>query len=250
MRFSTVLCGLAALTLSHALPTSFDAAAPSNSSALREPLLLASRDVFTNMRGDNTDGDGPMLTSVGSTPPYAFATTIPVGPFELFAWQSKTPNNEADAESVFIILHGVERNAGTYFRILNSIFSAANKRKLGSAVDNSIRLSPLFFSTERDAPALNTTTLAWDDPNAWTGGDGSTHPLGSNVSLFTAYDALLLKYSNRLMYPKMKTITFLGHGGGAQVVQRYAVLGRDNPAKRRISVRYVVADPSSMLYFT
>jgi hypothetical protein len=48
----------------------------------------------------------------------------------------------------------------------------------------------------------------------------------------------------------MKTITFLGHGGGAQVVQRYAVLGRENPAKKRISVRYVVADPSSMLYFT
>ena len=52
MRFSTVLCGLAALTLSHALPTSLDAAAPRNSSALREPLLLASRDIFTDMRGD------------------------------------------------------------------------------------------------------------------------------------------------------------------------------------------------------
>lgn len=48
----------------------------------------------------------------------------------------------------------------------------------------------------------------------------------------------------------MKTISFVAHGGGAQLVQRYAVMGNDNPDPSRLSVRYIVGDPSSMLYFT
>lgn len=48
----------------------------------------------------------------------------------------------------------------------------------------------------------------------------------------------------------MSKISFVAHGGGAQLVQRYAVMGNDNPDQSRLSVRYIVGDPSSMLYFT
>jgi hypothetical protein len=42
-----------------------------------------------------------------------------------------------------------------------------------------------------------------------------------------------------------------GHAAGAQLVQRYAVVGRgpDELARRGVSVRYVVANPSSYLWF-
>ena len=48
----------------------------------------------------------------------------------------------------------------------------------------------------------------------------------------------------------MQTITFVAHGGGAQMLQRYAVMGAPNPDLARLSVRYVIGDPSSELYFT
>ncbi|CEH19477.1 hypothetical protein CBOM_06798 [Ceraceosorus bombacis] len=229
--------------------TLFDARAQDVNGSAAFDLLhpLEERDAFTDNRGL---ADDKRLTSTGERPAGAFATTFQIGSGRLFAWQSKTPHNERDAESVFINLHGVNRNANTYFRILNNAWAHARDAGVGSARPNSLRIAPLFFSTLRDSRAINASTLAWGDSNTWTGGDGSTNPAGSNLSLFSVYDFFLEKYSDSRNYPRMRTITFLGHGGGAQVVQRYAVLGRDNPAPGRISVRYVVANPSSMLYFT
>lgn len=213
--------------------------------------LLESRDAYTDLRETQDAGLGPTLTDPGARPAGAVATNIPVGNLgaTLFAWQSKTPKKESDAKEVFIILHGVKRNAGTYFSILNNAWAKARDADYGNADEDSIRLAPLLFSTERDSEALNATTLAWADPNVWTGGDGSTHPPMSDISVFTVLDALLDRYANRSKYPKMRTVTFLAHGGGGQVIQRYAVLGKDSP-RSAVKVRYVVGDPSSMLYFT
>ncbi|KAM0425480.1 hypothetical protein ACHAPT_009269 [Fusarium lateritium] len=46
----------------------------------------------------------------------------------------------------------------------------------------------------------------------------------------------------------MKNVTIVGHGGGGQLVQRYAAVGKDAPA--HISVRYIHGDASSCAYFT
>lgn len=205
------------------------------------------RDAFTAVRG--TAGD-KHLTSVGARPAGAYARPIPVGSGEIFTWYSKTPNDESTAESAFIVIHGVARNAGTYWTILNNAWAKARDASIGSARPNSIRVAPLFFSTVEDQGVYKPNELAWGDSNAWTAGEGSTNPPLSGVSSFTVLDTLLDRFSDARAYPKMKTITFVAHGGGAQMLQRYAVLGKANPAPSRISLRYVVGDPSSELYFT
>ncbi|SJX62444.1 uncharacterized protein SRS1_13293 [Sporisorium reilianum f. sp. reilianum] len=206
-------------------------------------LVPTRRDAFTDVRG--TAGD-KSLASVGARPAGAYITPTS----QIFTWYSKTPSNEADAESAFIIVHGVARNAGTYWTILNNAWAKARDASFGSASANSIRVAPLFFSTLEDSRAYNASQLAWGDSNAWTAGEASTNPPGSAVSSFTVLDTLLQRFSDRGAYPKMKYITFVAHGGGAQMLQRYAVLGAPNPAPARLSVRYVVGDPSSELYFT
>lgn len=206
------------------------------------------RDAFTDVRG--TAGD-TSLTGVGKRPAGAYARALPVTPTSnIFTWYSKTPNNEADAESAFVIVHGVKRNAGVYWSILNNAWAKARDAGLGSALPNSIRVAPLFFSTVEDKAAYNGSDLAWGDSNAWTAGEASTHPAGSSVSSFAVLDMFLNRFSDRTAYPKMKYITFVAHGGGAQMLQRYAVMGAANPDPLRLSVRYVVGDPSSELYFT
>lgn len=52
--------------------------------------------------------------------------------------------------------------------------------------------------------------------------------------------------------PNVKRVTVAGHSGGGQIVQRYAVLNNVDEAirKRGIDLRYVIANPSSYLYFT
>ncbi|GAK65398.1 uncharacterized protein PAN0_008c3615 [Moesziomyces antarcticus] len=205
-------------------------------------------DAFTSVRG--VSGDISHRT-VGRTPTGAYARSLNItSTSQVFTWYSQTPANESEAESAFIIVHGVDRNANTYFRVLNNAWSHARDEGIGSASNNSIRVAPMFFSTTRDRRAYNTSHLAWADFNAWTAGEASTHPRGSGVSSFSVLDAMVRRFSNRRTYPKMKWITFVAHGGGAQMLQRYAVLGMPNPAPARLSVRYVIGDPSSQLYFT
>ena len=220
-----------------------------------ERMLLTSRldlqpqprDAFTDIRG--TSGDAS-LKSVGSRPGGAYARNFRIGGGEIFTWHSKTPHDESQAESAFIVIHGVQRNAGTYFTILNNAWAKARDAGIGSASPNSIRVSPLFFSTAEDRGAYNGSTLGWGDSNAYTAGEASTNPPGSGVSSFAVLDFFLDRFTNRSLFPRMKTVTFVAHGGGAQMLQRYAVVGKDNPAGGRVSVRYVVGDASSMLYFT
>lgn len=50
-------------------------------------------------------------------------------------------------------------------------------------------------------------------------------------------------------YPKVKLITFIGHGCGGIVTQHYAAIGRA-PSKVSTPVRFVIANPSVMVYWT
>ncbi|KAN0063176.1 hypothetical protein ACQY0O_004340 [Thecaphora frezii] len=236
-----------------ALASCLPAAAPRKVSetptrSLEHETFLSGRDAFTDIRGTSDDAS---LSSVGKQPDGAYARSLSVGDGgKIFTWYSKTPSRESDAESAFIILHGVGRNANAYWKVLNKAYLASRHADYASAALDSIRVAPLFFSAREDARAYDSDMLAWGDSNQWTAGEASTHPRGSSVSSFSVLDMFLDRFSDASAYPKMKTITFVAHGGGGQFLQRYAVLGKDNPARGRISVRYVVGDPSSMLYFT
>lgn len=70
---------------------------------------LFARDAFSDQRG--SEGNGPRLTSLGTTPRGAFGTTIPVSRgAELFVWHSLTPRRLSDAEAVVIMNHGDKKS--------------------------------------------------------------------------------------------------------------------------------------------
>lgn len=84
--------------------------------------------------------------------------------------------------------------------------------------------------------------------NAWQAGDPANHPSGTKLTSFDALDALVDEFSNSTRYPKMNNITVAGHGGGGQLISRYAAVAKDPPSN--VHVRYVHGDPSSCAYFT
>lgn len=225
------------------------ATAPHNALHRRHGALHRRQDAdktnLTSLLGSNMR----LASPAGQRPGGAFATTYQLSGGDLFAWQSKTPHNEADATSVVIVTHGVDRNANAYFTALNDAYRTARDQNKPLAGQNVLRIAPLFFATEADAAALNKSTLAWGKDNDWAMGSGSTHPKGSDMSSLTVYDELISRFSDKNKYPKVKTITLVGHGGGALITQRYAAL-RQSSDDGSISLRYVVGNPSSMLYFT
>ncbi|KAJ1023465.1 hypothetical protein NDA16_003082 [Ustilago loliicola] len=99
------------------------------SSASASPTAIRQRDAFTDVRGTARDAS---LTSIGTRPSGAYARSIPItSASSIFTWYSKTPHNEADAESAFIIIHGIDRNANTYWTSLNNAWAKARDAGYG-----------------------------------------------------------------------------------------------------------------------
>jgi hypothetical protein len=71
-------------------------------------------------------------------------------------------------------------------------------------------------------------------------------------SSFRVLDELLEHLTRRNLLPGLSTVVVAGHGAGAQMVQRYAVLSpiAEKLEQARLDVRFVIANPSSYLYLT
>jgi pimeloyl-ACP methyl ester carboxylesterase len=71
------------------------------------------------------------------------------------------------------------------------------------------------------------------------------------LSAYEVIDAMVAHLADPKFFPNLKTIVLAGHSGGGQAMQRYAVVGKaERLVPAGIKLRYVVANPSSYVYFT
>ena len=140
-----------------------------------------------------------------------------------------------------LVIHGRLRNADTYWKSAEAAAAAA-----GPAAASTVMIVPQFLADIDIQPrGLPPDTLHWS-LEGWMGGDPANGP--APLSSFDALDAIVARLADRTQFPNLREIVVAGHSGGAQVVQRYAVLNRGLTAPGVI-VRYVVANPSSYAYF-
>lgn len=146
-------------------------------------------------------------------------------------------------ERVLIIIHGRLRNAQTYRQ------SAEHAAEQAGQSATTLVIAPQFLNeTDVALHPVADSVLRWQG-NDWMAGGLSTAPF--SLSSYAALDEIIARIGDRRQFPDVKQIVIAGHSGGAQVVQRYALLGHDQPALKAadIQVRYVIANPSSYAYF-
>lgn len=226
------------------------AATPAQAAALpsaqdEEFRQLVERDAFSQASDPN--GDTIRVTNL-NPPSAANRVTYRVGGGDITTFVGKTPSNVRVARKAYVILHGVKRDGAVYWDILNSAYASARSAGITSDA-SSIRIAPNFLSTRNDAAVRTGSLMGWADQDAWAGGDGPTAPAGTSGNLAAVLDTYLDALADRGTYPNLDTVVFVGHGAGAQGIQRYAALGKDSP-RSGLRVRYVVANPSTNLYFT
>jgi pimeloyl-ACP methyl ester carboxylesterase len=151
---------------------------------------------------------------------------------------------------VLIIFHGKLRNADDY----NDSGLRAIKSAGPESEASTLLITPQFLGKiDTDAFHLPANILRWS-PEAWMGGLNALDATGSATgpSSFDAIDAILQRLADRHIFPNLKNVVLAGHSGGGQVMQRYAVVGRGGDALIRagVHVRYVIANPSSYVYFS
>jgi pimeloyl-ACP methyl ester carboxylesterase len=128
----------------------------------------------------------------------------------------------------------------------------AAERKVPTAERDTLVLAPQFLTeTERTKYRVSAAVPCWKG-SRWIQGDDS-NPVGRHtVSAYRVVDAILERLSDRRLFPNLRAIVVAGHSGGGQFVQRYAAgTGIEERLEAQgISVRWVVANPSSYLYLT
>src|SRR5580704_3719178 len=175
-----------------------------------------------------------------------FSVTTPKGtaemPFDVsMDWNQPHPK----VTRAVVMFHGKGRDVDGYYRATVKAAELAG----GDAGSTSILVAPQFLNDE-DARAhrLPAVVLRWRQ-GTWESGAESTGPI--SVSAYEVIDAIMAHLSGRRLFPNLKTIVLAGHSGGGQAMQRYAVVGgAERAAPSGIHVRYVVANPSSYLYFS
>ena len=143
-----------------------------------------------------------------------------------------------------IMVHGTLRDVDASLRLAEQARTAAQ-----ASADTTLLVAPQFLA-EQDVEThhLPGDFLRWDT-DGWKTGRPARGPVG--LSSFNAFDALLARLADPALFPALRHVVVAGHSAGAQVVQLYAVVGRGEAAltARKIAVRYVVANPSSYLWF-
>ncbi|WZB73696.1 alpha/beta hydrolase [Achromobacter insuavis] len=147
--------------------------------------------------------------------------------------------------TVMIVIHGTLRNADTYFGTGKEIVAGAGRSAGGVMV-----VAPQFLTApDVEKFSMPAQTLRWSQ-EGWKSGEPAIGP--APLSSFEAIDALLDHFADKKRYPALKRVVVMGHSAGAQILQRYAAVGQGGAAlaRRGIPLRYVVANPSSYVYFS
>lgn len=151
---------------------------------------------------------------------------------------------DPDFERLLVVVHGALRDSDRYFE---HAWAAAKDDGSSTLV-----VAPQFLANVDLGPHTTAphNTLYWD-VEGWKGGERALGPVP--ISSFTAMDCLL----RQLTEPgwrrdgKKPTVVIIGNSAGGQYVNRYAAVGRapDELAREGISVRFIIANPSTYLYF-
>ena len=180
-----------------------------------------------------TIADGRVAVSVpagrGSVPVYVSAD-----------WSKPLPS----VTRAVIVVHGTLRNADVYLRA-----AEAARVKAKEAAEANLLIVPQFLTAaDIAAHGVRADVLRWGF-DEWKDGRPAAGP--APLSSFDVFDAILARLADKTAFPGLRHVVVAGHSGGAQVVQRYAVAGRgeDMLTRQKIPVRYVVANPSSYLWF-
>ncbi|KDB68405.1 hypothetical protein AZ21_3478 [Bordetella bronchiseptica B20-10725633] len=165
--------------------------------------------------------------------------------FPLYSSKNLERDDLRGIRRLVIVLHGVKRNAASIHGTVTALFAANPER-----AEDTLVIAPKFASA---IDAGFAAMPAWRRAS-WEDGELSMQARGrpAPVSSLQVLDDLLRELSDSSRLPALRTIVLAGHSGGAQLVQRYAVLNSLDETLRRegLTLQYVVANPSSYLYLS
>lgn len=153
-----------------------------------------------------------------------------------------------------IVIHGQKNDPQSYeYAMLNAL--AAIPAPLNATInrDSVAVMAPGFFNPLRNEGLISddnaaSNALVFQDWE-WFSGGNSIYPSNtSTVSSYDVMDQIIQYFDNKNIYPNMQRIVIAGHSMGAQLVNRYAAVGKDLQTVSPLV--YYIGDPNGYLWFS
>ncbi|REE93940.1 alpha/beta fold hydrolase [Cupriavidus plantarum] len=145
---------------------------------------------------------------------------------------------------VVFIQHGLRRDGDHYYAAGEALLKAS-----GRPAAEVLVIAPNFPAR---ADGDRFPGMPHWSTDGWIAGEDAVSGVASPLSSLQVLDDLVALVTDRDRLPRVKEVVVAGHSAGAQIVHRYAVLNNVDEKIRAsgVTLRYVVANPSSYLYFT
>jgi hypothetical protein len=205
-------------------------------------LAIAQACGSVTSRAQSAPHPSPPVENIGSTIEN-LAPSRGAGLYPVFTSVDLHAGSSA-ARQALIIIHGRLRNASDYYATGLALAQAA-----GPAGEATVVVAPQFLlETDTTAHHLSDGYLRWR--SGWEEGASALSPASSHsgdppASSYDVLDDVVAKLSNASVFPALKRIVFVGHGGGAQMLARYAIVMRPQPGP---PVSFVIANAGTYLY--
>ncbi|WP_224488053.1 Ig-like domain-containing protein [Robertkochia flava] len=116
----------------------------------------------------------------------------------------------SDLENLVVVVHGQNRDADNYFRIMNQTIA-------GTALHGKTLVVAPYF---KDAAAANANALFWGSNWRFGADTGNT---GAALSSFAVVDEMISRFSETARFPNMNTVFVTGHSSGASFSHYYGI---------------------------
>ena len=183
------------------------------------------------------------------------ASAVEIAPSR-YLFGTRVPN----AHLPFVANHSPTESSRTITRLVLSIHSSSfdaiqyfeNARAAATAqgvMAETLIIAPQFFEQTAIPCEIPNGMLFWRVSPFRGSSRGAVGPdvRAVRISAFDVIDHWLSTLTHRRLFPKLKNIVLVGHSGGGQLVQRYAMVGKFEP-NPKIKIRFVVSAPSSYAY--
>ena len=152
---------------------------------------------------------------------------------------------DAGVRRLIVVVHGDARNSDDY---LDAIRAAAE----AAGATDTLVVAPQFRTIDDEATQSTPDGLYFSS-NGWKEGatsEKSPLPRRVSISSFAAVDDLVRGILTAGAFPNLRTVVMTGHSAGGQFVERYAATSPlEDGFAGSVQFLYVVANPSSYLYF-
>ncbi|KAI0146251.1 hypothetical protein GGR57DRAFT_506543 [Xylariaceae sp. FL1272] len=169
-------------------------------------------------------------------------------------------HDPANIKRLIVVVSGLGRDGWLYVTsVLSSLYQLDGS---GPNIDNVVIMAPHFangddkgtsYPWDDSQPAggygSTSTAMVWKG-SRWISGDTSQYPVnGFKTSSYDVLDRIISWYGDKALFPNLNTIVVAGHSAGAQIVQRYAAVGKDlTDALNGTRLTYSISNPNSFLW--